>query len=363
MLLLAIVLAVVVIWFLYNSSKTPGYSGTRTPVSVLKARNQDYALAQTYFDQGKYDLALKSFQKSLTEASDEAQKVQIQLDIAAAHQLLGNYTEAIIQYKSVAADTSNRDGLRAYAVQELGIMRDLHYEQDVREKILAETFKGSPYDSFKKDGNVNLAYTKLFEYAASIYPLAMSEARVAYGYSNELITTLRGATTSPQGQDYLARISESLKAADSDLKRMENNSVDALFIPSVLVREGMALQRLASLGIGTMEDAEAYFQKGMERDALIGVRPGSYNAFNYAAFLASAYGKKRAVDIQNLLAPFKAGNEAGIARTIPGFYRNARSNPALSVSKSSLVLMAQIDLDFQKYLISLGWKSSDFSEK
>lgn len=322
--------------------------------------NQNYALAKTYESESKYDLALQYYKKALEEVQDHFQAAQIQYNIAYMTAKMGKYADAISQFKAIAADTTNYPILRAYSVQKIGLMYYEYYGGTARQTISAETFKDSPYDSFQKGTSLNVAYTKLFEYAASIYPLATSEARVAYGYSNELLGTLHSATTSPQGREYLSLIAKSLTAADSDVLRMKNIPTEVGLIADILAQEGITIGNLVTLGAADPQQAEALFKRSMQYAATIGIKPGSFTAFHYAAFLAFQFGEARSADIKSLLTPFKVGNDTQIVSGVVDFYKTARTNSTLTVQKSRLVTMGRIDSDFKKYLISLGWKASDF---
>jgi hypothetical protein len=99
----------------------------------------------------------------------------------------------------------------------------------------------------------------------------------------------------------------------------------------------------------------------LKYDVAFDFRPGSFNAYRYAAFLAFQYGVSNSTSIATLLAPFKPGNDAAIALNIPAFFLSARTNPVLAPDKASLIELGRIDPNFQAYLLSLGWQASDFA--
>lgn len=338
----------------------PTYSSKNTATTVLTLRNQNYALAKVYQRDKKYDLALEYYQKALVEVEDRSQKAQVEYNIASMKERLGRYEEAIAEFKAIAADTDNFLIVRAYSVQQIGLMHYTYYSGDARERIVAETFKDSPYESFKKDDGLNMAYVRLFEYAASIYPAAISESRIAFSYTRELMDTLRGATTTPQGGSYVSSALQSIQAANADLQRMKDLPTEVQSVPGVLTRMGVTLGFLASLGAADPNQAELYLNRGLQHAAALGNQLGSFEAYNYAAFLVMQYGNARAADIKSLLAPFRAGNEAAIFDPVPAFYRTARTDQALAIEKRNLIAMGRMDSDFKEYLLSLGWKASDF---
>lgn len=355
----AIVISVGIWQFYLNSPKKILYSASNTPTSILETQSKNYAEAISYEKERQYDLALLAYQRALPEAQDKVQTTQVRLKIAVMNEWIGNYIEAIAQLKTIAADTTNYAVARAYAVQEIGFM-NVYTEGNTHQIVYTETFKDLPYSSFKEDMNLNVTYTRLFEYAASLYPLGYSESYVAYGYSGEILNTLQRSTTTPQGEKYILLVKQALQAADIDIKRMKVVPGETGFVPVALTWQGVALSRLASVGVVKPEQAEPYFKEAIKYSTVVGDRPGSFNTFNYAAFLAYHYGNKRSEDIKKLLLPFRINNETQIYQNIINFYRNVRTDKSLLGDKRQVIFMGRIDSDFRNYLISLGWKESDF---
>lgn len=358
---LALIAIVIGGWFLYFKTPAPiVYTIGNTPTTVLITQNADYATAIAYEKAGKYDLALLSYQKALPVATDQTQAAQIRVKIAFMTERLGNYKDAIAEFKEIAADTSNYAIARAISVQEIGDMYNTYTDVNSRRIIFAETFKDSPYDSFKKDTNLNMTYTRLFEYAASLYPLGYSEAFVAYGYAAEIGTTLRGATTTPQGMAYISHIRQSVQAAVFDIQRMKSIPGEAVLVPKALIRQGITQAILVAVGVADPQQAELYFKSGVAYDTVLGNKPGNLNTYVYASFLASQYGNKRSKDIKTLLLPFRIGNDAQVYPNVVDFYKIVRTDTTLTRDKHHLVQMGKIDPNFKAYLIALGWKASDF---
>lgn len=348
------------VWYAILSMPSETYSATQTPASVLMKQNPDYAMAEKLRKEGKHDLALASYQEALDAADDDFQRAQIELDIARATEQLGRYEEAITRFKAVTADASNYAVTRATALTSVGLMY-YAYSGVPLQAIVTETFKDSPYSSFRNDGtSLSMAYIKLFEHAASIYPLALGEALIAHGYSNELLG-MPNATSTPQGKEYVARVVQGLRAADADLARMGSATEERSLIPEVLVRAGSAVANLATLGvINNPEQAEAYFKDGVQYAAILGDKPGNSYALRYASFLANQYGDARAGDIRSLLASFRSGNERDMYAATADYLRSVRAEGASSARVGSLIVLGKIDSGFKGYLVSLGWRASDF---
>lgn len=332
------------------------YTSSETISKKLTEKSTDYAKAKEYQKNERYDLAQEYYEKSLAHAEDRHQLSQIKLDIAVMNEIRGQYRDAIKQLKELAADTGNSSLLRAYAIQEIGMMYYRYFSSEIQ----SETFKDTPYNSFINDGTVNMAYTRLFEYAAHFYPLGNSEAQIASGYARALTEELKGATTSPLGVAYIARIVKSLQAADADISRIETVGEGAVMIPDLLARQGSAISRLEYLGVIKNGEAETYYQRALAYSLKTNHLPGSYTSFTYAQFLLSRFGAARAEDIRSILHPFRVGNEKEVYNTIVDYFRMVRTDSRFARTKKQIIKMGNIAPDFQTYLYSLGWQSSDF---
>ena len=120
-LILGCVIAVVVaiVFFMAPGQK---YSQDDTPTDVIMRSNADYASGKNYFSQRNYDLAKEQYQRALLNAQDDVQGSQIQFSIAVADEFAGRYLDAIKEFKAIAIDPSSYQFVRAYAVQEIGLI-------------------------------------------------------------------------------------------------------------------------------------------------------------------------------------------------------------------------------------------------
>lgn len=345
-----------------ESQPAVSYSSTRTIASVLIKTNPDFAAAEGYRAKNDYADALRSYQSALAMASDEPQRGEIGYDIALMEYMEGQYAQAITGFKQVAADEGAGLSLQAYAVQELGVMYYNSSGSDAR-TIASETFSGSPYAAFFQDGDISLAYRRLFEYACSFYALPYGEANIGQWYANDLIVVQRGATTTPQGAADVEAAKQSIEAASSSVPQVLTDPSIAKLDSAALGRAGQAAVLLASVGALQPVQAEQYFERGVAFDAAAGFRQGGFNAYRLAAFIAAHYGTSQASTTAALLAPFKQGNDANIALTIPAFFTSARTNAFLASDRASLILLGTTYPAFKSYLLSLGWQAGDFDAK
>ncbi|MCE9541238.1 soluble NSF attachment family protein [Candidatus Kaiserbacteria bacterium] len=348
--------------FYYNSiprHKVETYSTPHTVASVLVQQNRDFSIAETYRNQKEYQKALEYYQKALLTSQDVSQEAQIKFDIALMTELLDNYTDAIQMYKQIAANPGYYAEVRAYAVQEIAIMSNNFY--DAVHEIRAETFKDQPYASFLHDDDYTAAYAKLFEYAVSIYPLALSESYIAYGYAKK-IAALNAATTTPEGEENVLHITQALQAAQSDVSRMQQTPREASVLPAVFSREAQVVAYMAKVGVPgyTLSQAEDLYNRALAGNAVLGVQPGSFQAYTYALFLAQNY-PTRLGDLKNILSIFSTQNSQDIAPDVEIFYKTIRTDKTQASNKKDTALLGRLDPAFKAYLISLGWRESDFA--
>jgi tetratricopeptide (TPR) repeat protein len=319
--------------------------------------NQDFNSGKEFQKEGDYQEALTSFQSALPQAQDSTQKAQIEFDIAYMTELSGNHLGSIALFKQIVANTSYDPIVRAYSVQELGIIYSSYADTSA---IAAEIYKDAPYNSFLVDGDLSTAYRKLYEYSDSIYPLGGSEAHVAQLYSADILTRLQGATTTPEGAAEVSLVQQSLQKANADIGRMENDISESATIPDTYMREAIAYANLAAVGATDPSQAEIFFQKALTTNTAID-NPVNFINFYYAGFLATQFGSARASDIQTLLSVYSTKNAANLYQNVPTIFTAARSDPSLVSIKSSLVLLGEMDSGFKTYLLSLGWYESDFT--
>ncbi len=337
----------------------PNYSATNSPTEVLKKENPDFNKANFYRKQGKYSEALTSYKTALGGATDSVQEAQIKFNIGLMLEFSGQYVPAIQMFKEVAANPAYTNIIKAYSVQEMGRMYHTYYGST---KIITdEIFKDAPYKDFMV-GDEKLAYRKLFEYASSFYPIALTESFIANSYSGELFYTLKGASTTPEGKTAIASASLALLKANQYMEQVKNDPTEAALFGEIYSREALVVGQLAASNVPgyTNEQAEALHKKALSYAGVNNVLPGNFFVFKYALFLVMNFGQERAGDLQKLLAVFSVANSAQIDKNVVYFYKIARTNPVLTTSKEALVRMGTIDPAFKAYLLTLGWVETDF---
>ena len=362
----ALAVAGVGAYLLYPRQPESRYADV-TVNTVLKQENHDFITGLSYLKVKDFDKALSSFEAAFTHASDAWQEGLISYYIGFAKEQLGRYTDAIEAYKTIATNTDYYPIIRAYAAQQIGVMYHLYW--DAKPVIAVATFTGDPFASFKQEGDYeehegyDASYMRLFEYAASIYPLALSESYVASLYALDLRLRLKGATTTAEGRVAVQRAEAALQATDADLARLARNPDEAVFISGVYVREALAKGYLILSGVPgyTNEEVNSLYLKALDAAASTGQPPGNFIAWLYGNFLERTYGKLRIADIEKVLAPFSVNNTENISPLIPPYFKSLATNPAYGHHKSAVVRAAALVPTFKAYLVSLGWHASDFA--
>jgi len=343
--------------FVISRTAVRKYSHENTPAVVLSKTNEDFALAKNYSSQGNYDQAKEYYQRALNTAEDQTQKGQILFNIAAVDESRGDYLAAIREFKALSADPSNYAFVRAYAVQEMGLIYYGVYNAD-RSALSTEIFRDPPFSGMKESGDIDLAYRRLFEYAASIYPLGSSEARIAYWYASD-IGRNQQSTGNSQALSEVAIVNQSIAKAEADIKRTTNDPSAMRYIPGTYSLEAMALAKLMSIGAAESTAVEQRFQKSVQfADAF---NHYGNERWRYAEFLSALYGETRAADIQNLLSVYAPAKKNTIFPPTIALLRAAISDPTLAEDKKILIKTAKIAPDFKAFLLSVGWHESDFS--
>lgn len=337
------------------SAPVSKYSSTNTPFSALMASNSDFLTAQNLMRAGDYTGAIASYRKALANTSDPVLLGQIEFKLAVATALSGDKIGAIKRYKEIAANAGNTLVLRAYAVQAIALL----YNTTIDRSLTSEIFSDQPYKSFVVPGDDLLSYRHLYEYASSFYPLALPETYIAFWYARHLTTLSTISSTSPQVVSDMAIIKLKLKNADVDIERTRNDPNANGVIPDVLAHKAFTVGALASIGLWSPTDAETAYKLAIATFASFGSPVGSdgYARYFYASFLAHTYGSKRIADIETLLKPLYT-DPAHSQYVTTSFFKNVRDKN--DYLKKDVQGIARIDSGFKSFLVSLGWKSSDF---
>ena len=316
--------------------------------SRLKSDNAAYAQANQLRRAEKYADAAKAYRAALADVTDVGEETEIRFWLAYSYSVIGNYAESIAIYKQLAAASTTLSRVtRAHAVQNLAHM----YYRFGDPEITKEIFKTYPYKRFYNAKYIPLSYRNVFDYAASLYPLALAETYSAEWYANRLVA---GTTTRPEYPDI---VREKLRLAEKDLESVRNDASQRNTFMDALERRAVVLGKMRRTGDTSFADPEAAFKELLQYHKTFGIRYDGTARLQYAYYLAHVYGKDRAADIQNVLAPLVAAPN-GRGAIVDSFLKNERLNRL--GSRSTLARLAAIDPAFKQLLVSLGWTEKDF---
>jgi len=322
------------------------YESAASAHDRLKSGNAAYAQANQLRVAGKYADAAQAYRAALVGVTDIAENAEIKFWLAYSDAASGNYVDAIATYKELAAASTTLSRVtRAHAVQNLGHM----YYRFGDPIITEEIFKSYPYKRFFDPARIARSYRNVFDYAASLYPLALSETYSADWYADQLLT---GTTTRPE---YKTIIREKLELAEKNMATVRNDPTQRNTFLNAFEKRAVVLGKMRRIGDTSFADPDEAFKELLGYAETYRLSDGTPR-LQYAYYLAHMYGKDRALDIQAILAPIVADPE-GHGYVVSGILKN--DLPGRLQVKRNFALLASIDPAFMKLLLSYGWTETD----
>ncbi len=352
---------------LKNPNKTPRSSSTNGTYDVLMQSNAAFASGRQLVAMGQFDQAVPDFQAALASATDPVQQARIKLAIAGATERgtsHGGYLAAIPLLKQIAANTTYPNISRAYALQEMGQIFYTYNNPQITKAI----FSDPPYSTMFVTGHPPLSYRHLFEYAASFYPLAIPELRVADWYAKQIYKSTEASSTTqtldPQTVlSYKQIIRQDISAATSDLDRIKKSSTESGYVPTALQIEANVFLDLQLSGDSSFGDAIATMQSVLNiYSSANQPEVDGFARYRYALYLAELKGVSAKAEVQTALSPLYTDPVyAASTSSLVRFLSDART--ATNGIKGNLILLASFDPKLKTYLISLGWVAQDFTQQ
>jgi len=318
---------------------------------------------------GHYGDAVSAFGRALAATQDPAQKDIALYALAMATSSAGDTLAAIPMLKQVAADTIASSLTRAYAAQGLGQIANNNTFSPRHQSIMAEIFKDEPYKDMLVAGDEALSIRHVFDYASSIYPLAISELRIADWYMKALQFNNLSTTTDP-GRTYVAIAQEKMQSADLDVLRTTNLPTRSM-IPTALSSEAVVGGELALAGVVSPYGAAQLYQQAIDSFSTYDPLPGhdSTVRFNYAGFLALVWGTARAADIHSAISPLYLDPAAYTGSALLHTLTSLASMPStdMGTTTAEIIMLrareiAVNDAGFRNLLMGLGWRAGEFEQ-
>ncbi|MBI5470081.1 hypothetical protein HY968_02040 [Candidatus Kaiserbacteria bacterium] len=337
-------------WYVQNNAVPATHADFYKKLSV---QNISFADAEKLSGQLRFAEALPLYQTALQSATNDDERLQIKLLIARATVQTGAYMQAVLLLKEIVATRDNPRASRgrAAAVEEIA---DLY--QQGNPDLNREIFNDEPFKSLQVANQGGVTLRRLHEYAASIYPLAISELRIAQWYALQLPQEGKKSKLSAETiQEYRTKIGQLVSAADRDVSYLRQNSAMIADLRYALLVRAIVVGVLNRKGDTSLGDANEQFVSAIDAYATAGPGQDGIARYYYALFIAQTYGASKKEDIRAVLAPLSSEEYANAP--VKKFLMNART-PFYGVFPT---LLAGIDPDFKKFLMTLGWTESDFS--
>jgi len=369
-------IAAVAVWYFGNLA----LSGNLTPSEAsevaakksesfynsLLQKSPDFAQGQSARREGDYVSAQQYFEKAFSEAKDDAKKGLIAYWLADAYAANARYKESVALLQGIAHDTRYASIIRAYAVQKMALM----YRQYWDPVITDEVFKHPVFAPMLVQDDPTLSYRRLFEYATTLYPLALSEFYVADWYADDALyakfqvrngSIEKSVANVRVGEDK-AVIWERILAGNQHIRLVQDGVVSDESIYAALERRAAVIGKMQRLGDNSFGDAEAEFKNLLAKYESDGIMTDGTVRLQYAIFLARMYKDVRVADIQAILSPIydsptyrspSLGTAMKALKDVPS---------GESATKAAVAYIAGLDPEFKKFLSSLGWDDTDFAE-
>lgn len=339
-------------WYLQSKSS----SSLTTAQDVFKntyEQNTDFASGTQLMNANKYAESIPYFERALVSAQNDDEKTLAGFYLAAAYRGTGKYAAAINTLQNVANTWNQARGVQALAVEEMATIFANHIGTSTKNALFDETL----YKSFIAS-STNATIRRVYLYAASLYPLPLSNYAIARTYANSIIG-LKDSTAADKeatAAELMQRLKSAVAAGDAGTTAEIQRFTYPAYQSQALLERAVVLDKLQELGDTSLGDAGEAYQKAIDSYVSTGASDATAR-LKYASYLARVYGAQRSADIATLLAPLYQG-----ARGDQGFdYVFSRYGESEDGRRrANLVELGKIDPGFKTYLISLGWSEADF---
>ena len=338
----------------------PQYLGDSTVNKAIATENPTFAEGIELMRNGQGSAAVEKFRAALPNAKDPAQEGLIKLYTAITLNLIGgkeNRAEGIALLKEIAANEHYLRSERATAIEEMAQL--YAYTNDGR--VTKEVFKDRPYAAMFVSDDIQLSYRRLYEYAISIFPNAVSELRVANWYARKLAASADAESPSlsdEQAAQYKDIVRQAVAAAHENVELMSLNQPQyEATIGQVKLWEAVVASNMRLAGDTSYEDPSKLYLESIDLFKVGNDAADGYARFYYAWYLANA-SEGSARKVKEVLAPFyntKAYQDSRVEK----FFINLGGSG--SYNQRILKQIAGIDSQFKSYLTSIGWTAEETS--
>lgn len=338
--------------YMFYSRTVPGTSNMQEDSYAQLELNDSYVQAEELFREGNLEAAKTQYEQALRTALDADQEGQILYKIALTETHSDPQT-AIGRLKGIIKGELYSDVQKAYAAQRLALM----FYRNSDPELVPIIFAGDPYAGFYQEGDTALALRRLFDYASSFYPLAISELRSALWYADRIKEASGTESFDGVRAQYLPTLQQKLADAEHDIERTKDLKQAGSLIPEALYLKAVVYARLASAGLNY--DWEQAMQEALNTALVVGGR-GSDGSARYAyAMNLFLYEDGREQEAFDLLTTMVENIDS--YPTFKRMFENEKDN--VLGQREALVQLANAWPEFESLLISLGWPQTAFAEQ
>ncbi len=313
--------------------------------------NEHFANAERLFKGGKYADAEIEYIEGLKTTENLKEEGQVKYKLAQTLVKLDKIAEGVALYKEIVAHEGYTDIIRAYSVQQLGALLYQYNSEEVRDMV----FAGEPYQNFVVENDWAQSRMKLFDYGSSFYPLGVLELRVAQWYSEQIVILSQEESPATSTRAEIERmklhVRQRLGNADQYLEKVVEDDQAKNYMPEVMRRKASVLGDMFIAGDTSFPDPIPVYKEALVFSSL-NVFQEATTKYNYATFLAGAYGSDKKDEVISLLKGFYE-NDRYAHTSVVQMIRNEEDN--LLGYRDRILLLAEIDPLFREYLRSLGW--------
>jgi tetratricopeptide (TPR) repeat protein len=368
------------LWFFVSSSGFIQFIQPRAnPITTLLAGDQDFKQGWELSRQGKYTEAIAAYDKAYRLAETPEKQAQIKYLIASIYKITESYELAIDEFREIASNAAYPPLFRTFAINEALLTAidfgDFTHSHGNAEKVnpgelhpvAAALFTYEPYATYLRESKNDPALTarKVYEYASTFYPSAVSEMGQAQWYTNELYGYYaRDEQSNTRVPEYVSIVKDKLARSEPDVNRSIRNIYETVTVSPALINMGFAHEVLFLLGYGSVQDAERYYKKAVDVNDVTQTQGGVvyYAKLIYASFLGRTYGEERAAEIATLLKDFNLSNKE-FPPDMKQVLKNMITKPMSEYQDKGRYAMFHAAPDFRKFLVSLGISSDDIGGK
>lgn len=357
---LGIVLVILVLLFLAAAAvqlrfnNEPSQQSHAEFYNALVTENTSFVEAEQLVGAGRFAEAIPFYIQSLDATSDSEQRLQIQLLLARTLIAVQSYTEAVPLLKEIIASDADVRTVRARALAVTEIAKV--YTQGNKE-VNRDIFRTEPFKSLWVKGDVDLTLRHLYEYAASVHPIAIAQLNIAQWYASRLPAAESMLEARDQDiSNYAETIHELIVSADQDIQYLQTQTMMTGDLREAMLARARVTVDLNRAGDFSHGDMDAWFKETISAYASDRAGGDGVARYYYAIAIAQLYGEKRKTDIQIVLAPLSTpAYESSVVVNTLKFARTS------SFYRQFPILLASFDPVFKAHLITLGWTEADFA--